>query len=233
VEVKSWQAIGRKIKSARQSQGLSQTELAERSRINISSVFRVEKGKAIRLTTVARIADGLDITLDTILSSVDLPPERQNMVVHRAARAPWFADEDRRAKVPADHVEAYQDAAERSRIGRLGFVSWFMCPPTAIMKNGPGIVPLEIHGLYYRAFNSQFYEDAVIFVIRGKVSVQAGSESVDLTEGDWVGFKSADLVSIGPAEGAEIQTSLPLVLWIGANRRNVRKTRHLFRPANH
>jgi hypothetical protein len=118
-------------------------------------------------------------------------------------------------------VESYQNSAERRRVGRLGFVGWFMEPPTAIMKNGPGVVPLEIHGLGFGAFNSRFYEDAVIYVIRGRISVQAGSENVDLNEADWVGFKSAELVSIAPVDSDG--QLVPLVLWIGANRISRRK----------
>jgi transcriptional regulator with XRE-family HTH domain len=223
VELNSWAAIGHHVKRAREGQGLSQTELAQRSGVNISSVFRVEKGKAIRLATVRRIAKGLDIVADTILRSREFPPESAGLLVHRVSKATWYAEQDRRARIPGDHFESYQDAAERRRIGRLGFVSWFGCPPTAIMKNGPGIVLLEIHGLGLDAFNHQFYKDAVIYALRGSVSVTAKSETVHLNEGDWVGFKSSDLESIAPREGQENQPSAPQVLWIGANRFGKRK----------
>jgi transcriptional regulator with XRE-family HTH domain len=225
MELKSWAVIGANIKHAREAQGLTQTELADRSEINISSIFRVEKGKAVRMATVAKIAKGLDIVVDTILSGEFRQPEFPNLVVHRVANAYWFAEDDRRAKIPPDHLESYLDANERRRLGGLGFVSWFGSPPTSIMKNGPGIVTLEIHGLRFDAFNAHFYEDAVIFVLRGRVSVQASTGKVELGEGDWVGFKSANLVSIGPAEGTAIQTLPPRVLWIGANRLDRKSTR--------
>jgi len=223
MDVKAWPAVGTRIKRARQSQRLSQTELSERAGINLSSVFRVEKGKPVRAATLGKIAKGLDVVLDTLLSGDPAPPEGPNLIVHRAAIASWFAEQDRRAKLPADHVERYQDANERRRIGRVGFVSWFMSPPTTIMKNGPGVVPLEIHGLGHGPFNMHFYEDAVIYAVRGRVSVQAGSDVVNLDEGDWVGFKSANLLSIGPVGPLEAQTEPPLVLWIGANRIGRRK----------
>ena len=202
---------------------MSQTELASRSGVNISSVFRIEKGRPIRITTLSKIAKGLDVVLDGMLREPPFPPEAVELVVHRMSKATWYAEQDRRTRIPPDHVESYQDPAERQRIGRLGFVSWFGCPPIAIMKNGPGIVLLEVHGMGLDAYNHQFYEDAVIYVLRGKVSVRAKSETVVLSEGDWVGFKSADLESIAPTDAPENLAAAPRVLWIGANRFSKRK----------
>ncbi|HEY3779572.1 MAG TPA: helix-turn-helix transcriptional regulator [Fimbriimonadaceae bacterium] len=223
--MKSWPAIGQRVKSVRESERLSQAELADRSKVNISSVFRVEKGKPVRMGTVAKIAAGLDVTLNDLLRRPDSQPEGVNMVIYRSASAPWFAQEDRRSKLPADHYERYQEPAERGRLGRLGFVSWFMSGPTKIMKNGPGLVALEIHGHGFGAYNSQFYEDAVIYAARGSVIVEVGEEKVTLEQGDWAGFKSAELMSIGPVDSLARNNLPPLILWIGANRLRRKKKR--------
>ena len=56
------------LKMLREDQGISIRELAARSDLEYSQVQRIEKGKVnIALTTLLALADGLNITQDTLL----------------------------------------------------------------------------------------------------------------------------------------------------------------------
>jgi transcriptional regulator with XRE-family HTH domain len=56
------------LKKLRETQGISIRELAARSDLEYSQVQRIEKGKVnIALTTILALADGLDVSADTLL----------------------------------------------------------------------------------------------------------------------------------------------------------------------
>jgi transcriptional regulator with XRE-family HTH domain len=206
--------IASNVRRARLNQALSQSELAERAGIDLASVYRVEKGVSTRTATIKKIAKGLDIMFEDLLIKKSVPDPTLHFAVHRAAVAKWYAAEDRRHRVPLDQEELCQDEAERIRLGRLGLVPLFMCPPTIIPDNGPGIVLLELYEEIVEPFNAAFYEDGAIYVLRGAVSVTIVDVASELAEGDWIAFKTKDLTRmavLSPHEAAK-------VLWIGATR---------------
>ncbi len=56
------------LKKLREEKGISIRELAVRSNLENSHVQRIEKGKVnVALTTIFALADGLDISPDTLL----------------------------------------------------------------------------------------------------------------------------------------------------------------------
>lgn len=64
-----YEAMGGRIKSARQAKGLSQKELAAAAGLSISALQGIEKGNEnVRLEAVARLADALGISLDTLVN---------------------------------------------------------------------------------------------------------------------------------------------------------------------
>jgi transcriptional regulator with XRE-family HTH domain len=213
------QVMAANVKGARLSEGLSQTELARRSGVDLASVYRVEKGKSVHLRTVKKIAIGLNILFEDLL----LQKSRQDRVgsfnIHRAKLAKWFPNVDLRPRLPLDHLDDYQVESERHRLGELGFVPFFMCPPLIIPPNGPGVVLLELYGNAAGPFNSEFYEDGAIYVLKGKAAGAIGEENFELDEGDLVAFKTKDLGSFGVAPGHD----MAVILWIGATR--VKKSR--------
>ena len=57
-----------RLKELREAQGISIRELAARSDLEYSQVQRIEKGKVnIALTTLLALADGLNVSPDTLL----------------------------------------------------------------------------------------------------------------------------------------------------------------------
>ena len=56
------------LKKLREAQGISIREMAARSDLEYSQVQRIEKGKVnIAFTTILALADGLNVTPDTLL----------------------------------------------------------------------------------------------------------------------------------------------------------------------
>ncbi len=63
-----YKRLGGRVRQARLDQGLTQAELAELADISPPYVSHVERGaKTVSLDTLARIAESLDTTLDSLL----------------------------------------------------------------------------------------------------------------------------------------------------------------------
>lgn len=211
--------VARNLKGTRKLQGLSQTVVAQRAGVDLSSVHRVEKGCRTHLKTLKKIALGLNVTFEDMLLDKSRPDVSHPFAIHRASRAKWFAAEDRRTRLPEGHLESYQNPAERERLGTLGFVPFFKCPPLVIPPNGPGVVLLEFYDIVPGPYNAEFYEDGALYLLRGKAAGTVGGEDFELEEGDWISFKTKDLGRFGAAPGR-----VATMLWIGATRLKRRST---------
>lgn len=209
-----WEVVAANVRGARKSEGLSQTELARRSGVNLASVYRIERAKPTHLRTARSIARGLNIVFEDLLLQKSVLSGSTPVAVHRAGLAKWFSAEDSRTRLPADHVESYQQEAERQRLGKLGFVPFFMCPPLIIPPNGPGLVVCEIFSTLRGPFNEEFYMDGALYVLRGRVTCRVDSETRKLDEGDWAAFRCSSLEEVAVVAPCEQAT----ILWIGATR---------------
>ena len=66
-------ALGRAIREARSSKGISQEELADLAEVDRSHVGRVERGdNNVAVLTLARLADALDITVAKLMQRAGL-----------------------------------------------------------------------------------------------------------------------------------------------------------------
>jgi len=206
--------IGRNVKRSRINQGLSQTELAIRGGVDLASVYRVERGTRTRRQTLKKIAAGLRILFEDLLIEKTFTGGESSFAINRTSNAKWFPVQDKRLRAPADQIDRCQDPVERQRLGGLGLVPWFICPPTVIPKNGPGMVLLEIFDERLEPLNAEFYEDAALYVLDGEASVSIGQETVNLEKGDWIAYQAKDLGRIAVVPPCEVAT----LLWVGANR---------------
>lgn len=68
--------IGRRVREARKRRGLTQRELARLSRVSISLLTKLEAGhvSGVRLGTVRKLADTLDVTTSALMSEPDAAP---------------------------------------------------------------------------------------------------------------------------------------------------------------
>ncbi len=65
-------SFGLRIRQLRMEKGLSQQNLADRAEIEISQVYRIEKGKTnTTLSTIGALASALDISIAEIFSNLE------------------------------------------------------------------------------------------------------------------------------------------------------------------
>jgi transcriptional regulator with XRE-family HTH domain len=69
-------AFGERVRNRRTALGLSQEAAAVRCGIHWTQLGKVERGqRSLRLETILKIADGLDIDAGELVSGLPLPPE--------------------------------------------------------------------------------------------------------------------------------------------------------------
>ncbi|MGA2452169.1 MAG: helix-turn-helix transcriptional regulator [Solirubrobacteraceae bacterium] len=62
------QKLGENVRDARKERGWTQEELSARTKLAVVQISRIERGKReIRLSTLIRLLDGLDIAPDVLL----------------------------------------------------------------------------------------------------------------------------------------------------------------------
>jgi HTH-type transcriptional regulator/antitoxin HipB len=62
------QKLGENVRDARKERGWTQQELSARTKLAVVQISRIERGKReIRLSTLIRLLDGLDIAPDVLL----------------------------------------------------------------------------------------------------------------------------------------------------------------------
>jgi FMN phosphatase YigB (HAD superfamily)/DNA-binding XRE family transcriptional regulator len=68
-------ALGRRLQEARQAAGLTQQALCQKANLSYSTLAKIERGaiKSPSIFTIQSIAAALDITLDDLIGSVNLP----------------------------------------------------------------------------------------------------------------------------------------------------------------
>jgi transcriptional regulator with XRE-family HTH domain len=212
---RDWTLIGRNVRSTRKRERLTQRELARHAGVSLSSVLRVENARPIRLTTLKKITGGLNIVFNSVFQQLPEVPA-EDVGIHRSATAKWYAIDDRRPK--AEPGQLVKERAERQRLGRIGFVSGFLCGPSVILPQGPGLILLEVYGPLIGPLNAEFYSDAVLYVMQGQITAQIEDREVVLEKDDWVGYKTATLKSYAPCPPWGGKGEPAIALWIGANR---------------
>lgn len=219
--VGDWLPVGtpedwaKRIQQRRVVSRLTQSELAQRAGVSITTVYRAEQALPVRISSLRKISEALQTKLEQFVNEKPvLRPEEISHVSHRAVEAIWYAPIDRRRTIPANNTELMQDSAERTRLGRLGLIPMFVCYPNFVMPEGPGMTLLEMHGRYDRAINADIYRECIVQCQRGCARLQVLDDVIELAEGDFVGFVSKNLRWIEPAVLGEAAH----FLWFGAVR---------------
>lgn len=76
------ESLGERVQALRTDRGLTLRELADRSDVSVSMLSSVERGeKAPTVVVLDRIADGLDVTLASLVAE----PDVERIIVRRAA----------------------------------------------------------------------------------------------------------------------------------------------------
>ena len=205
--------LGKRVRTFRIRRGLTQLELAIRAGVSLSTVYHVESGRPTRWSSLRKVCvDGLDTAPEDLVKTQEKRGS-EPFLLYRAETAAWREEHDRRRTVPPDSLARNGDAGERARLGKLGFVASFMNNPNIVMPEGPGTVFLEIHGRREGNVNAGVYRDAKLYCQTGGVRCAFAERTVELREGDMIGYASADLLWIEPLDPTDAPS---LLLWMGA-----------------
>ena len=64
--------LGKKIRAIRNDHGLSQRELGLRAEMEKSEIQRLERGTNVTFKTIIKIANALDVDIETLITFTDL-----------------------------------------------------------------------------------------------------------------------------------------------------------------
>ena len=210
--------IGHHLREFRMALGLTQSEVAQRSGITLSTVFHLERGDPVRLRSVLLVCKGLGTSFEDIRHRhlTTKSPDNPH-VVHRANATVWQSPVDLRRKIPPDNAERIAVPEERLRLGKLGLVPIFAGFLNLLMPDGPGMTLLELFGRYSTPFNHTVYRESVLQCQQGGARLQIGESVVELAPGDFVGYASEEMRWIEPV-GVLPADEPTVLLWTGAVR---------------
>ena len=66
-DIQLLKAFGQKVRALRKKKNFSQTELGARANLEKSAIQRIERGYNSKIKTLAKLADGLDITISELM----------------------------------------------------------------------------------------------------------------------------------------------------------------------
>ncbi|HTC60617.1 MAG TPA: helix-turn-helix transcriptional regulator [Solirubrobacteraceae bacterium] len=70
-------AFGKRLRELRAEHGLSQDDLADRTDVHPTAIGRLERGsREPRLTTILRIARGMDVEPGALLDKLEISPDK-------------------------------------------------------------------------------------------------------------------------------------------------------------
>lgn len=70
-EARALAAFGKRVAALRRDRGLTQEGLAEKSKLAVRTIASIEQGRRwARLTTLHKLAKGLDVTTDNLLKDL-------------------------------------------------------------------------------------------------------------------------------------------------------------------
>jgi transcriptional regulator with XRE-family HTH domain len=154
-------AIGARLQSLREAQGLSLGELATRSGVSKAMIARVEKAESSATASLLdRLCAGLGVTLSSVVAAGERPAER---VSRRAAQSVWQDPES-------------------------GYVRRHVSPPGAV--SGIEIVAIELPPgarVRYTPWGANPYAQQ-LYMLGGVLSLEIGEDAFELLAGDCVDF---------------------------------------------
>jgi transcriptional regulator with XRE-family HTH domain len=214
-----WSLIAENIRLLRQMQNMTQADLARLSGVTEVTIYHAEKGQPVSTRTLKKIAAGMDSRLSAICTDKRLvPDDDQPYVLHREENRVWSVLGDRRRKDRTEGTRTEMDASERRRIATLGFVAGFMHTTQFVMPEGPGLVFIELYSPFEGLFNHTVYNDVVLLCLEGEARVTIKGETLQLAQGDAIGFNAKHLTALEPGPGLNVDDLPVRLLWVGANR---------------
>ena len=131
--------LSEKIRALRQAKGWSQIQAARNCGINASIWSRIESGTIPTTATLKKIADGLAVSLNELLSSIDAPPELRIGFAHCIWAAPIIPLVMEGPTLPGIKLTSYGDLQS---VGSYAYnPHWYDNIEKPAYHTGPSLVP--------------------------------------------------------------------------------------------
>lgn len=185
-----WVAIGDRIRSARESAGISVRELARRVEVSASHVSQVERGRAsFSVRALYNVVSELDISMDSLFDDVS-PVAEVQLTSDLAGRRPSGSGDDALEPLVAGGVVLRME--ERPTLPLAGGTRWERLTPRP--ENGAEFIevvysPAPKSGdrtIDFIQHSSREYG----LILSGSLTVQVGFETTVLHAGDSIAFDS-------------------------------------------
>lgn len=211
-----WSLVSENIRTWRQAENMTQTQLATQAGLAEMTILTAEKGVPVSMRTLRKIALALDLDLlELCVDRRSMPVKVRPYAMHRSANRAWIAMGAGQPVGRSQRIRSDAGEAERRRLASLGFATAFMHSTEFVMPAGPGMVFMELFARFDGALNAPLYEDAILYCVEGDASVGISGDVVSMSAGDAMGYVTERLEYIEPAPEQELPIRL---IWIGANR---------------
>ncbi|MGV3617419.1 MAG: helix-turn-helix domain-containing protein [Fimbriimonas sp.] len=209
-------AVGMRVRQLRETRGMTIRDLAGRAGISKTTLLRLEQGLPVTLSVLIKVCD----VLDTIPPNLWIPNEvwDRPYQIHRQDKGEWrlaFNRRKRRSKLP--NFTVVNDPDERSRLGKLGFVTGFFQSHACALPQGQiqaGLV--ELYGLHDEARRRFTHAgEEYVLCLKGQVRMTVDGHALVLEPGDAVTFWSKRFHTYESLLDPELgESSLILMVWI-------------------
>lgn len=210
-----FQTVGRRVRERRQRLGMSTQELAERAGVARYTLIRMEAGFPFTKKTFAKVRSALGMFTDQITR----PYEEGPFAVHRAEDSHWSValSKSRYQRVTeGEHPFYVDDAAERRRLGELGFQPFF----TAVLGSeiSGGITSQALMEFHHPSWVDQHVGEEFVYCLRGEVTILVDNIPCALRAGDSMTFDANRPHQYMPTNPVQPDELPPLILLVVALR---------------
>ena len=205
------EVFGQNVRDLRRVRGWSIDVLAKRAGVASHTVHRIEHGFPSTKTRRTRIAYALDTIVERLERSET--PTRGDLARHESDDDNWLSLIDWRPIIPEDNETAIQSTEERSRLGRLGFVTQFVKILRCRLPKGKLVAGvLELYGDLPPS--PYLGGEIFAFALKGDSYLNHNGEAFLMEEGSATTFDCTKPFYFSPVEPVS-KTGLPtLVLYV-------------------
>ncbi len=194
--------LGRRIRRARQREGISIRTLARRAQVSATSIVRLEQGLTFLPVTFAKVCEGLGLHVDRFLQ----PDDEDGVVkVHRRNDDEWF----RLEHIEAGPIKSASDQALRKRAALDEHIAPLLLFKTHLES---GAAYASLIELFEPGETRAHPGEEFLYVLSGTLSITIAGKPHVLEEGECLSFWATEPHVYAPAEGSTLPVRLLCVL---------------------
>ena len=208
---RDWATIGKRIRERRLKFDLGTADLAAQAGVARYTLIRVEAGKPALPATLQKIRKALHLFPEQMTR----PYAEGPFAVHRAADTRWGVAHAKatyqRQVEEGDRIHV-NDAAERRRLGTLGFQPFF----TAILDSEltGGVASHALMEFHRPSWVDRHFGEEFVYCLRGSLTITVDGVPWTLDEGDAMSFDATLPHQYAPAGPLQPNDPVPLILLV-------------------